>query len=117
MSKPRYPLIALLGIAVPEINGDGYIFAADLERVLESAPVVKSYPQAMEVNNWFGHDSSGYTHTARLLCVQPIVKDTAESLLRELATYEAKLTEKGFFCSDTISDLANRARKLLERGE
>ncbi len=66
------------------------ISAADVERLLADAPVV--YGQIKNIDGGLSKDkywcatqigNCGETHTAKLLCIQPIVRDTAESLLRE----------------------------------
>lgn len=55
----------------------------------------------------YPHEQMSDYQTARLLCVQPIVKDTAEGLLREYVEHFAK-------CDGVKVGLKERARKLLE---
>ncbi len=54
--------------------------------------------------------SVGDTHMAHIICIEPIVRDTAESLLREL------IRAKGKDDSDIIlSEVIVRAQRLLEK--
>lgn len=117
-----FPLTESLGVQVhgsadETYNGFGgtmvsqpFVFVADLERALEQAPVV--YGVASDPYNW-GPVKSTDTHSARLLCVQPIVRDTHESVLRELV----RIADSGGFKTDAYrSDLFDRARRLLGQG-
>lgn len=125
----KYPLTESLGVAMhlghhqmPEAPGyTEYVRAADLERVLSQAPVV--YFNDDDTMNEQGRVEMTTrqarpldTHTARLLCVRPIVRDTAEaeSLLRELiATHDDR--DCGPYC-DHYKQTIDRARKLLGEG-
>lgn len=129
MTPPKYPLCEALGVQlrtmsgeflnVPEAKGlTEVVLAADLERIIKAAPVVYGAERVRgEMNReWLAplterNPPIGSTHTARLLCVQPIVRDTAESLLREIiADHEALLR----VCPDRAEwPLVTRARKLL----
>lgn len=51
-------------------------------------------------------------HTARLVAVTPIVRDTVESLLRELIL----LDKRGTIMPREWNDLLDRAKRLLEKG-
>ncbi len=69
----------------------------------------KKYPEMKDkVWGWseegLGHD----THTALLIAIEPIAKDTAESLLREIV----EMIGPGVFAS---SDVMERARKLIRK--
>lgn len=120
MTPPRFPLIEQLGLDVDwgRLNTEGrahrgpshWIRAEDLERVLEQAPTMSC--QKNDLGFWRALESSKKnetypldTHTARLLCVQPIVKDTAESLLREFVDSDGVTMLKQFI---------ERAKKVLE---
>lgn len=120
----RYPLIRSLGLyleAVMHREGFGessYTYrvnADELERVLEQAPVV--YARKLSDDSGWHHFNcepwSTDTHFGRVLCVQPIVKDTAESLLRELVDLWCH-TSYSAYDGPTVTKLANRARALLE---
>lgn len=52
------------------------------------------------------------THRARLICIEPLVKDTAESLLREMLN--DSLSDNGSIV--LTSRFEDRARKLLDGG-
>lgn len=99
-------------------EGDGFqyvVSASDVEKLLRDAPVVASnYGQ----HTWVREDKDdpeefnniieqGYetSVTARLLMIEPIVKDTAESLLREML--------EGYDKNETPCSVYERARKLL----
>lgn len=122
----KYPLIESLGLnlgptlyTITKSNGEIergplYVLADDLEAALIKAPVVRSYSdkgawQATWPAPQFSEDD-GCTHTARLICIQPIQKDTAESLLREIVTNASNYT-KNDVCVDIV--LIARARVLL----
>lgn len=54
------------------------------------------------------------SHRALLINIEPIEKpDMAESLLKDLIRYQACMDEQSIRCSDTIPELADRARKLI----
>lgn len=132
-----YPLTRALGVEVVydaelyiepcprERLMHAHVLAADLECVLESAPVVYQYKSLSNLGDWsheIDEDFGGkkkYMNTARLLCIQPIVKDTAEGLLREMLK---TLAWSAFGSTEIISindeqkmlELRNRARALLE---
>lgn len=136
MSKTEFPLIEAMGIEVrmdyqvpqsplPNTRGwnslattDKWIKASDLEKLLEGAPVVKCGLDAdrLDEEPWWIADAKGentiYTHTARLIAIQPIVRDTAESLLREfVACCEVDDPKLRW------GELRRRANALLEKGE
>lgn len=87
-----FPLIKSLGLELidghrlyPDAPGyTKHVRAVDLEALLASAPVVYGVKDADDVGWCAHHDAEIDTHTALLVNVQPIRKDTAESLLREL---------------------------------
>lgn len=84
--------------------------AEDVEALLRDAPVVYGGTDCDgrgEYNNPFSnyHSMGIDTHTARLVCIEPIVRDTAEGLLREF------VEQREIRGPDS---LVERARKLLE---
>jgi len=116
MNSPRFPLCEQLGLEIQQTwPGCSVVLAENLERVLEQAPTMSS--QKNDLGLWRALQPSPAeifkpypldTHTARLLCIQPIVKDTAESLLREILERD----QRQRFIYD--ADWEIRARKLLE---
>lgn len=124
MSQPDYPLIRALGVEVHDglVAPEQFpfaaqmsatvILAADLERVLESAPVMKVFDSGDGYHKPDFIDKA--THTARLVCVQSIVRESEErEVLRKLLSLR---DEEQVYCRE--GDAAfERARKLLERGE
>lgn len=91
-----------------------YYRAADLEAKLASAPVVYvenhanfgwSGQEKNDSGDWIGTEA---THSARLLLVEPIAKDTAESLLRELVENAPAWTNLEFDLK-----FIGRAKKVL----
>lgn len=115
MSNSKYPLCEAAGFGVMRNTwndtGPRMILDADhTERILAAAPVVETWgaQQAWYMPGY--REGDPLTHTARLVGIRSIVRDTAESLLREyLAAYEnhnlAKIPVTEWVC---------RARKLLE---
>ena len=86
------------------------IRAAEVEKLLEGAPVVRARLYDNEVfGEWFDKAHEQDTHTARLLLIEPIVKDTAEGLLSELLRYRSNIST----CRD-LDAILDRARRLLE---
>lgn len=49
----------------------------------------------------------GETHTARLVCIEPIVRDSLEQIVRDLSEWGSEDV------SHALGDLIKRARKLL----
>lgn len=88
---------------------------AKLKEWLEKAPVV--YWRGETRDRFMGdiHEAPmfGDTHTARLVAVEPIVRDTAESLLREMS---AKLDtyQKVYPEDKQLRSFRARAAKILE---
>lgn len=79
-----YPLIKQMGLTVSQMK---LVNADDLERAIAAAPVVYGYKSP--IDGWFLSESKVCTpgrdtRTARLLCVTPIKKDDAVSLLKEI---------------------------------
>jgi hypothetical protein len=120
MNKQEFPLIEAMGIVVHNLGSDEmpgcYVVAHQLEKLLESAPRVYGYSNTVHTIWSSTKDEDAKegvydTHTARLLCVQPVVRDTAESLLREWQEWFATTDGK---CRP---DLRERTKRLLEKGE
>lgn len=79
MSPTDYPLTRALGVLLYNTGESAFVRAADLERALESAPVVYAHQiEGTKLSGPWTGQSFGDTHTARLLCVQPIVRDNPE---------------------------------------
>lgn len=83
--------------------------ASDLERELEKAKHIRLFDTGGGYHTPDMIDKS--THTALLIGIEPIKKDTAKDLLRELIGLTAgrPLWE--------LDDIVKRAKALLERGE
>lgn len=95
----------------PEYSGDiDVIQAKDVEAFLANAPAVDVYAWPYGDKTYWRtpnlSDNEG-THQARLVMIEPIVKDTAESLLRELI-------ELRFEDQADLSLLRIKAKQLLE---
>jgi hypothetical protein len=124
-SAEKYELCLKAGLSVRsrQLNQDDdtwsapYVLAADVERLLESAPVVhglieeRSMGLALRSNLDRGPID---THTARLLLIEPIVRDTPESLLRELIR-AAEVWGFRRAVRSYRTHVVTRARRLLER--
>lgn len=112
----RYPLCQALGVKVFRTLPEecDWVDAVDLEAILAAAPVVSKEESA---NYWANFKSPIHTHTARLLCVQPIVKDDAESLLKELIAIEKSSRMGQVDAHKDLHALIARARNLLGQGE
>lgn len=89
---------------------------AKLKEWIASAPVVFKYEGTMPLRYqgatqtydcWTDAPEAADTTCARLICIEPIVRDTAESLLREL------MDRPGYSLGSR--DLDQRARKLLDK--
>lgn len=122
MSKSKYPLIEQLGLNTleghrdyPEAPGyNQYVRAEHLERVLEQAVKVSglTHDEGMEIMAFSKCEAINDTHTALLINVQPIVRDTAESILRDLV--EDYKDDLKYSVDKTRNDLYRRAIALLE---
>lgn len=122
MTKEWFPLCTTAGLKVIEhqpfyfLGGLGekdlFIRAADVEALLASAP--KIVLSADENYNLIATAATDLppTHTARLIMIQPVVQDTADSLLRDyINAYDMRLENPGM--SLLPVDWVDRARKLL----
>lgn len=111
MLSPNFPLLRAAGLRVEYTDAHlapptAVVRAADVERLLEQAPVVRNAERMKD--EWSIQSHPEDTHTARLVLVTPIVRDTAESLLRELMDIFNKAGHDGY-----AVELLERARKLL----
>lgn len=111
----KYPLCEELGLTIET----RYILAADLERILSQAPVVDMVEACQMGGKSFyrtitmADKDDAATHTARLIGIKLIEKDTAESLLRDyLVEYEKFMRGEGD--SISVKPWVKRVRKLLE---
>lgn len=108
-----FPLLTAAGLRVQ--NGWDVVLASDVEAWLQAAPVVYGHLDgdgyACAWGEGVAPDDKESTHTARLLCVEPIVRDTAEGLLR---AFIAHRNEYGQWVA--LDALYDRARKLLAKG-
>lgn len=96
------------------MKNDEVIKASDLERVLSEAPVVEVYDWRYGDKAYWRTPNLGDTdgtHSALLVGIQPIVKDTAESLLREFVEKMGEGSDLSFVKMMSIRD---RAKRLLE---
>lgn len=123
MSETKYKLCKRAGLEIQEhrvivgfsrgeygLEEADFVRAADIEKLLEGAPVVRARLYDNEVfGEWFDKAHEQDTHTARLLLIEPIVKDTAEGLLSELLRYRSNIST----CRD-LDAILDRARRLLE---
>jgi hypothetical protein len=99
------------------VRYDLTIFASEVEALLANAPVVYCTQNGDSlkdnIQTWqdsaFTLYSSKATHTARLILIEPIKKDTAKSLLRELLDNNDGITAYP-------EDWSNRVCKLLGEG-
>lgn len=123
MSDDKYTLCKKAGLRLrqphimPKCDSVWAINAEDVEAFLAKAPVVGCY--LLKESNltdehgpgWVAAETSTrfnrpHTHTARLVMIEPLQRDTAESLLRELANWAG---QDGY-----PFELQKRAKKLLE---
>jgi hypothetical protein len=125
----KYPLIEAMGLnwckgrfetAAGNLSKPfDIILCEDVERMLAEAPVVYGVPNAFfsHVEGEIGGNGQPDTHTARLICIQPIRQDTAESLLKEFVDLDADSllgNEPLSKIGDRHRNLVKKARKLLE---
>lgn len=114
MTDKRFPLCDRLNLQLHKFQlnkitdtwSDEMISAADLEKLLENLPVVSGYRGAIDGQWILGSKPDGEggdTHSARILLIEPIKRESAEDLLREIV--ESKSTV----------DWLDRAKAFLER--
>ena len=97
---------------------------AKLAEWLAKAPVVYGFERYLDSSNYdtFSEDFNSQkdpfgnikTHQARLICIKPIVHDSAENILKELVD-RWKCTSYSAYDGAFVTDLATRAAKILEK--
>lgn len=124
----KFPLCERAGLTIGYFTsgqrGETYaatpaIHAGAVEALLEKAPVVQAKRfcknSALTLGGQFSAWSHEFeiaqdsTHTARLIMIEPIQRDTAESLLRELMASYEKVS-----WGQRNDELIERAKRLLE---
>ncbi len=95
--KTKFPLCRQLGLLISHYSslGGDVIDASQLESILAAAPVVHSNPEGspaydddeMSDSKAWGKLTNYETHQGRVILIEPIVKDTAESILKDLVAY------------------------------
>jgi len=74
----------------------------------ERGKVVYSHRSSLEIGGWYpGAVEPNPTHSALLINIEPIRKDSAESLLKEILDHHVQM-------KDQPLNWVDRARKLLE---
>lgn len=140
MTDEKYPLCKRAGLSIsleeryqsglftdgtlPSMRGQifGLINAKDVEAFLEKAPVVYGYWEGKNSEDnptgWYHEnykESCGeewIEHQARLILIEPISKDTTDSLLRELVKgYKDCGTKQDG--NEFVNEIVERARKIL----
>lgn len=116
-----FPLCESAGLSIRNdvawCDKQGYLFNFDavparaVEALLRSAPVVYGHPELTN-NAWTERKGGIDTHSARVLLVEEIRRDSAESLLYELME-NANETLTTEHILKVAFDVAKRARKLL----
>lgn len=113
-----FPFCEAVGLHVQRRDiGDNVILAADVEKLLESG--VEVFGDVTSRAFGFGQRNPPYgvgdTHTGLLINIQPIVRDTAEQILKEMiSTFD--FTSKNPMLHVVDKSLIDRAKKLIERG-
>jgi hypothetical protein len=123
----HFPLCKKAGLSILNYTicaGVGrWIQASDVESLLANAPVVVSQAPDVKAANigWYRereHLHDKYNFSARLLLIEPIKRDSAESVLRDLVAYENKISNDIYGKPNTeYGALMERARKLLDAGK
>ena len=108
----NFPLIEAMGLNLHKIDSYNYAVDADeLEKALQDAPLWYGDPvyDSWSTANIKHHNS----HTARLVCIQPIKKKTKAEAAIELLI---KINNDRFHLPNN-SDLTQQAKKILEMEE
>lgn len=117
----EFKMCEAVGLTVIDGNqgrcGRYCILAADVEKLLESG--VEVFGDVTSRAFGFGQRNPPYgvgdTHTGLLINIQPIVRDTAEQILKEMiSTFD--FTSKNPMLHVVDKSLIDRAKKLIERG-
>lgn len=105
----KFPNVKALGLEVYySDSGNRVVYASCLEKLLSQAPMVWFNDDKTMLPYWecSSRQDKKHTHTARLVCIEPIVKESEErKLLREYLHAFGELT--------LPQGLHERARKLL----
>ncbi len=108
----KYLLIEAMGLQIQEcIDKEAdFVWACDLEKALQNAPVVYSGKKENPTDEeWDDLKMPNSTHTARVVCIQPIKKKTkAEAALEFVNKIADPVPGLIFF------DLLNEAKKISE---
>jgi hypothetical protein len=124
MTPAKYPLTHAAGLPVLDCSLHGYgcmqaVRVDDLEAWLAGAPVVKQGRGMTWSQDWSPDmPEENAEQTARLVCIQLIVRESQErQLLREAANYLSRSYPLMSHPEDEKyrADIAERARRLLER--
>lgn len=107
----KFKLCESAGLTL-EYGNVGFTFkhvipASEVEALLANAPMVYGSTDMTRAGMWANTVWPPDTHTARLVCISPIVRDTAEGLLRELVGAENA-------SAIHAARIIERSRKLLE---
>lgn len=98
-----------------EIDEQYYIHAADVEKWLKQAPVLRSDEKDRKPEDiaWYPMrvETSEVTYTARLVCIEPIRKETREEKMEKLLQ---ELVDNLRFSNGKPHPWVERARKVLE---
>lgn len=112
----KFPLCERAGLKIYHEGGEvgSVVYADDVEALLEKAPVVTGLNDTSSNNSWWTNTDAAlcnHTSSARLIMIEHIQKDTAESLLREFAAY----TDWQYVSGDkpSLVNLQKRAKALL----
>lgn len=117
MSDSQFPLSRAAGLGIwydAEWTHDGKGFVAHMieadqvEKMLAEAPVVYGHGKSW-IEGGPNHDPVISTHSAKLVCIEPIKRDTAESLLRELVESDEQEGRYG----NRHQEALLRAKRLL----
>lgn len=120
----NFPHVKALGLPLStghitlhgELSGQwgSWVRASDLEKLLEQAPVVHSHILPSDENRgpaydaWFLKKYNDDTHTALLVGVKPIERDTAELILRDLLERDSSQLDR-----PSMREITRRAKALL----
>lgn len=99
-----------------EVHNYDWICPKDLQDILEKAPVVYSNHQE---HVWTKHREPVDLVSGRVVCIDPIIRDSADSLLKEilngLRQYTVCAVEGGGSTVFIKQDIINRAHALFEK--
>lgn len=127
----KFPLIEAMGLKVYafkkspnvrpcscEIEDDHSwvgVSAPDLETALEGAIEVKQHNSALEVGGWFSEDvEPNPTHTARLVCIQPIMNESGKPKLKSWKDFARVGKKYDEIFNDFMNHLEEVARASMK---